>query len=134
MNNLNGDDDHDDDGGDDDIAHNTQRQQQIVHNSSLSLQWVKDLHYLTIVPIERALRQIQHQEGNNDTVVALFYAPDLFPNVNYIHWLRVMTCIVKMLQHDSINKDSVFSKQQTHTKGHAASTIFHKFNNTNNVY
>ncbi|KPI86921.1 hypothetical protein ABL78_4014 [Leptomonas seymouri] len=54
-----------------------------------SLDWVRYLPYVPIHPIGEALEHLEHVK-DDDTLLALFYAPDLFKTYNYVQWIGLM--------------------------------------------
>lgn len=54
-----------------------------------SLDWVRYLPYVPIYPIDEALKHLEH-EKDDDILLALFYAPDMFNTYNYIQWIGLM--------------------------------------------
>ncbi|KPA83668.1 hypothetical protein ABB37_01927 [Leptomonas pyrrhocoris] len=54
-----------------------------------SLDWVRYLPYVPMYPIDEALRHLEHEQ-DDDILLALFYAPDLFNTHNFIQWMGLV--------------------------------------------
>lgn len=55
------------------------------------LEWVDYLHFINVESIAGAVSVLEHEKGVNTTQLALFYAPDLFPQYNYLQLMRLLT-------------------------------------------
>eukprot|EP00796_Vickermania_ingenoplastis_P010879 gene10880-7542_t len=62
-----------------------------------ALEWVDYLKFLPIEPIVRAVRVVEHEDHTTVTQLGLFYAPDLFPQYNYLQLMRLWAHLAYVL-------------------------------------